>query len=125
MKKLMLILSILVSPALMVTFLPVSAFAAAQSGLGDLSSFESIASDTLGLVAAGDMKAAEKRITDFETAWDKAEPKLYAADKAQWGTVDDAADAAIKSLRTAKPNAARAKVAVEKLIAVLRNPAAK
>ncbi len=43
--------------------------------------FETIAADTLVLVDEGNMKAAEKRITDFETAWDEAEPSLYPKDR--------------------------------------------
>ncbi len=97
---------------------------AASSKLGDMGSFETIASDTLVLVDEGDMKAAEKRITDFETAWDEAEPSLYPKDKAAWSTVDDAADAAISSLRASQPDSVQAQKTVSALVETLKNPAA-
>ncbi len=95
---------------------------AATAGLGDLTTFEKIASDTLTLVEKGDLPAAKKRITDFETAWDEAQPRLYHLDKAAWGVVDDAADKAISSLRAAKPNAGEARTRVSGLIAALNHP---
>ncbi|WFS26334.1 MULTISPECIES: hypothetical protein [Rhizobium] len=125
MKKLMLILSILVPPALMATSLLVPAFAATQSGLGDLSAFESIAADTLRLVKAGDLGGAKNRITDFETAWDATEPKLYAADKQRWGVIDDAADGAISSLRKGKPDVHNVESALFKLMNTLGTSASK
>lgn len=101
--------------------LPIAAQAApAKGALGDLSSFETIASDTLALIEKGDMIAAQKRITDFETAWDKAQGDLYHKNKTAWGAVDDAADAAISSLRAKKPAAAEAKLAVTNLITAIR-----
>ena len=51
----------------------------------------------------------------------QVEPKLYAADKVQWGTVDGA----IKALRKAKPSAKSFTAALQKLIATLKDPAAK
>ena len=97
---------------------------AASSRLGDMAPFEAIASDTLVLVDKGEMKAAEKRITDFETAWDKAESTLYPKDKTAWSTIDDAADAAISSLRTGSPDAVTAQKNVSALIDTLKDPAA-
>lgn len=106
------------------TALPVALAQAAApaSLLGDLSSFNAIAKDTLTLVEEGNLAAAEKRITDFETAWDKAEHELYHMDKAAWGIVDDAADKAISSLRAKKPVQAKAQTAVAGLIAAVENP---
>jgi hypothetical protein len=102
---------------------PAVAATAATTALGDLSSYEAIAVDTLAIVKKGDMVAAEKRITDFETAWDNAEPTMRPMNIDQWGVVDDAADVAISSLRASKPVAADAEAAVNGLIAALRNPA--
>jgi hypothetical protein len=125
MKKLLLALSLSVAPALTAFVPPSQSFASAPTALGDLSSFQTIASDTLKLVNSGDISAAQKRITDFETAWDKAEPTLYPLDKADWMVIDKAADGAISSLRKAKPVAAKAKVAVETLISTIENPKAR
>lgn len=103
---------------------PVATVRAAQSAsrLGDLSSFDVIAKDTLALVDKGDFSSAEKRITDFETAWDQAEHELYNRDKSAWGVVDDAADKAISSLRTKRPVQAKAKVAISDLVSAIENP---
>ena len=97
---------------------------AASAKLGDMGSFEAIASDTLLLVDKGDMKGAEKRITDFETAWDDAESALYPKDKTAWSAIDDAADAAIASLRTGSPDAVEAQRSVSALIDTLKDPSA-
>lgn len=124
MKKLIVALSFATMPLVATpALLPLAAYAApAQTSLGDLSSFETIARDTLTLVDKGDLMAAQKRITDFETAWDAAQSDLYHKDKSAWGVVDDAADKAISSLRAKKPVAAKAKVAVTNLIAAIQKP---
>lgn len=101
-----------------------STSATAAGKLGDLSKFEKIAHDTLVLVDKGDLKAAEKRITNFESAWDKAEPKLRPRDTAEWGVIDDAADAAIASLRNTSPDASNAQKTVSALVDTIRHPVA-
>lgn len=125
MKKLLVALALLAPlSAIVPSIVMAPAMAAAtQTALGDLSSYEAIAVDTLAIVKTGDMTAAEKRITDFETAWDDAEPTMRPMNIDQWGFVDDAADVAISSLRAGKPVAADAEAAVNGLIAALRNPA--
>lgn len=95
---------------------------AATPGLGDLTMFETIASDTLALIDKGDLSDAKKRITDFETAWDKAQSRLYHLDKAEWDVIDNAADKAISSLRASNPNSDEAKTNVSGLIAALKHP---
>lgn len=96
----------------------------AGSHLGNMKSFEKIASDTLLLVDKGDFKAAEKRITDFENAWDEAEHALYPKDKDAWSVVDDAADTAIASLRAGHPDPVSAQKTVSALLDTLKDPAA-
>ncbi|WP_428423409.1 hypothetical protein [Pararhizobium sp.] len=124
MKKWPLLVALLATPVLLSPTLPVAYAGQLTSKLGDLSSLETIASDTLVLVDKGDFKAAKKRITDFETAWDKAEPTMRPKNIDEWGVIDDAADAAITSLRTSKPKAADAKTTVSALIDTLKNPVA-
>jgi hypothetical protein len=128
MKKLVFALALAAScavmPPLLVGPAHAAAAAAATSSLGDLTAFEAIASDTLVLVKKNDMKAAEARITDFETAWDKAEPTLYPKNHDDWGKVDKAADRAIKALRTHPQIQLDANKAVTGLITALKNPAA-
>jgi hypothetical protein len=126
MKKWLLPLALVAAPVLLSTTLTASgAYAAQQTGeLGDLRSFETIANDTLVLVDKGEMKSAAKRITDFETAWDKAEPTLFARNKDAWSVVDDAADAAIGALRAKKPSEIQAQMTVSALIDTLKHPVA-
>jgi len=92
------------------------------ASLGDLSNLKAIVADVQSIAKTGDFVAAEKRITDFETAWDDAESTLRPKNPAAWGTVDDAADAAIHALRAQAPDAARVKETVSALIATLDNP---
>jgi len=124
MKKLAVALALLAPLSLIPTAYIAPVYAAASiSALGDLSSYEAIASDTLALVQSGDLAGAEQRITDFESAWDKAEPTMRPLNIDQWGVVDDAADQAIGSLRAAAPVASEVETAVSGLIAALQNPA--
>src|SRR5436190_16156922 len=112
------------TPVVLVVAAALATSAMADSKLGDLSSFESIVNDTLVLVDKGDLDGAQKRITDFETAWDQAEEKLYAKDKTEWSVIDDAADAAIESLRAGSPSGTKAQKTVSALIDTLRQPVA-
>jgi hypothetical protein len=122
----LLALTILAIPVVTPAVLPTSAYAAATvSDLGDLSTFEAIATDTLELVSKGDLAAARKRVTVFESAWDSEQPRLYPLNKKEWGVIDDAADAAIASLRAKKPDAVQAKATLAALIAALQDPVAK
>lgn len=120
---------------LLSTFLiaiPVAAFAAiyiyilppnpTEASLGDLSGLKLIATDTMGIASKGNLALAEKRITDFETLWDKDEEAMRPLNEAAWGNIDDAADTAIHSLRSEKPDAPEVASALKGLIAVLDNP---
>lgn len=113
--------------------IPVAAFSSAyiylappaadtQASLGDLSPLKAIAVDVQGIAVKGDLVAAEKRITDFETLWDQDEAAMRPLNQDAWGTVDDAADAAIHSLRAASPDKDKAVKAVQDLITTLDNP---
>jgi hypothetical protein len=72
-------------------------------GLGNLTPFQTIVADVRSIAETGDLGRAEKRITDFETAWDDAATTLRARDARGWGGVDDAADAAMAALRSDIP----------------------
>lgn len=96
--------------------------ATAAAPLGDLTPFETIAADIRTIAATGDLKAAEARATDLETAWDKAQPVLRPMDTAAWGAVDGAADGVFTALRSAAPNAAEVEAALTVLDAALRDP---
>jgi len=94
----------------------------AAAPLGDLAPFETIASDVQSIAASGDLVAAEKRITDLETAWDDAENTLRPMDTAAWGNVDGAIDDALSALRAKTPDAAEARKTLIALQSKLAGP---
>lgn len=96
--------------------------AAAVDPLGDLSAMKTIIADVETIAATGDMAAAEKRITDFETAWDDAAPKMRPMDANAWGNVDQSADAALSALRASTPVPADVTITLAALAASLDNP---
>jgi hypothetical protein len=79
------------------------ASAAAKGPLGDLSSFKTIAADTLSITKKGDLKAAKERIRDLESAWDEAEDKMRPMDEDAWDKADKAIDRALAKLRAPTP----------------------
>ena len=122
MKQMLLVATLFMASVMMTNFMHSAGAATLASDLGDLTSFKTIARDTLALVAKGDLATAQKRITDFETAWDEKEPTLYPMNKTEWGVIDDAADAAIGSLRRSSPDATEAEQAVTGLLNALDDP---
>jgi hypothetical protein len=100
---------------------PASA-APALTELGDLSSLRRVAEDALRVVLAGDLTAAQLRITDFETAWDAAAATMQPLSPPKWAAIDQTADAAIAALRAPQPVGADAQATLSALIAMLDNP---
>lgn len=98
------------------------ASASQGQSLGDLSAMISIIAEVKSTAATGDFVAAEKRITDFETAWDQGEPTLKPKNAEAWKHVDRAADAAYSSLRNGAPTAADVDHALVNLLAWLDDP---
>lgn len=96
---------------------------AESAGLGDLSAFEMIVSDTRGLAQKGNIALAERRISDFEKLWDDNASALRKADAATWGSIDDAADATFSALRARNPEPAKVETALVSLQAALLSPA--
>src|ERR1700710_2804253 len=76
---------------------------AASTPLGDLSLYRTITADTLALIDKGDLVAAQKRGTDLETAWDKAEDTMKPNDPKRWRLIDKAIDRVLHELRAATP----------------------
>ncbi len=126
MHKFPFVLMLLVAPLASLSMLVAApAYAAAAvTELGDLSSLRGIAEDTLQIVKTGDLKAAQLRITDFETAWDGAAGTMRPLSPPKWVVIDHAADAAIGALRAPQPVEADAEAALNGLIAALDNPSA-
>jgi hypothetical protein len=90
-----------------------------KAPLGDLSKFRKITVDTLALAKAGDLKKAEKRITDMETKWDAYENALKSKDSARWTQLDGALDKVLKALRASKPDAATSTKLLEDMLALI------
>ncbi len=89
-----------------------------------MTAFAAIVTDVQGRADTGDLAAAATRVTDLETAWDEAEPKLRPLDAAQWGTVDDAIDGVLQALRAGTPAPDVVTADLAALQTVLADPAA-
>ena len=100
----------------------VNSVQAAATGLGDLSAFKTIVADTQALVDKGDMAGAQKRITDYETAWDQAETAIRPLNQAQWGNIDMANDGAFSAIRKSTTDPAAVKAALATVMATLNDP---
>ena len=125
MKKAIIIASLALAPAA-ASPNPVTEIAVAASPApGDLAQFEAMANDTLKRAESGDMAAAARRISDFETAWDAAQSQFYPLNNEEWVAIDTAADRAISSLRAKEPSPAGAKLALKGLIKAMQNPSMK
>jgi len=96
--------------------------ALAAGPLGDLSSLQAIVTDVQAIAKTGDFAKAQTRITDFETLWDQDEEAMKPMNKKAWHHVDDAADAALKALRTKTPDVAEVSNTLSELAAALANP---
>ncbi|MGN6487314.1 MAG: hypothetical protein ACTHLT_05780 [Devosia sp.] len=123
MRKLPLLLILLAAPLGLPTLMaaPVQA-AAAKTELGDLSALRAIAADTLKITMTGDLGAAERRVSDFESAWDAAAGAMQPKSPTEWAAIDHASDAAIGALRASQPREADAEAALNSLIATLDDP---
>ncbi len=96
--------------------------APAISKLGDLSDMREIVEDTLTLVENGNTTDAAKRITEYETAWDKNAPSLRKLDTETWRKLDDASDVALATVRYPAATADEMKKDLSDLIKMLDNP---
>ncbi len=85
----------------------------------DISALRAIGQDTLDLVSRGDQTGARARITDLETAWDDAQPRLEPLDDTAWAFLDSEIDDALSAVRASNPDLANEQEALGALIASL------
>ena len=125
MKQVFLALALILAPVAAFTGFQVYAKSdsAATAGLGDLSSLKTIIADVQVIAAKGDLTAAGKRITDYESAWDEGEAAIRPLNPTHWGNIDHASDAALKALREASPSADKVRKTLVALTAALNDPA--
>lgn len=125
MKQIFLAIALIVAPVAAFTGFQLYAnnAPAKSANLGDLSSFKAIIADVQGLAAKGDLTAASKRITDYETAWDQAETAIRPLNQDFWNNIDAASDAALKAVRQSSPSPDKVNKTLAALAAVLNNPA--
>ena len=124
MKKILLAFTLIALPIAGASnfFAPPVYAATKVSKLGDLSAMSTIVADTLKLVNAGDIKGAIKRVTEFETAWDKNAARLQKLDKKSWKLIDGASDVALSTVRYPSATPAEMKTDLASLIVALNNP---
>ena len=104
MKQIRLAVALIAAPIGAFTAFNVLFIGAAAASLGDLMPLKTIVADVQKIAAAGDFKAAEARVTDFETAWDDGETGMRLRNSTAWGNIDEAADKEMKSLRRGTPS---------------------
>ncbi|ANL57315.1 MULTISPECIES: hypothetical protein [Rhizobium] len=125
MKQIILAIALIVAPVAAFTGFELYAnkAPAETADLGDLSSFKTIIADVQTLCSKGDLSAAAKRITDYETAWDQAETAIRPLNPTDWDNIDVASDAALKALRQSAPSADKVNKALAALMVELDDPA--
>ena len=74
--------------------------AAPPSYTYDMTPYETMAKESLKLVAAGDMKGALEKARELEAKWDAEAADLQKADPALWSMIDGQMDATIAALST-------------------------
>lgn len=124
-KQIFLAIALIIAPVTAFTGfeLYAGATSAKTTDLGDLSAFKTIIADVQALASKGDLAAASKRITDYETAWDRAQTAIRPLNPNDWNNIDAASDDALKALRKSAPSAAEVNKTLAALAAVLTNPA--
>jgi hypothetical protein len=72
--------------------------AAPPSYTYDMTPYETMAKESLKLVAAGDMPGALKKARELERKWDSETSELKKDDPTLWEVIDEQMDAAIEAL---------------------------
>ncbi|MEV7416183.1 hypothetical protein [Streptomyces sp. NPDC089919] len=85
----------------------------------EIAKFRTLTADTLAKVEAGDPKAAKKRATDLESAWDEDQSTLEPENEQAWGFLDGEIDAVLEAVRAADPDRASEVKALDTLLTTL------
>jgi uncharacterized membrane-anchored protein len=93
--------------------------ASAHFPAADVASFRTITQDTLTKLQAGDQSGATARITDLETSWDDAQPRLQALDDTTWTALDGRIDTVLTAMRESTPDPSTEKQALNDLLKAL------
>ena len=118
--------------AILLIAIPVAAFTAfqiyrggtseAEGSLGDLSSFKAIVADVQAIAATGDLAAAERRITDFETRVGRCRKPAASAGAKQLGQCRPGCRRGFHAIRAAAPSADVVGATLTALAATLDDP---
>ncbi|AZS35749.1 hypothetical protein CVS47_00346 [Microbacterium lemovicicum] len=84
-----------------------------------VSRYQTIATDTLALLAADDQANATAHITDLETAWDEDQTALQPLDNTGWTYLDGKIDTVLTELRAPTPDITAEKNALNDFLAAL------
>ncbi|MFE2164348.1 hypothetical protein ACFXB3_04670 [Streptomyces sp. NPDC059447] len=72
----------------------------------EIAKFRTITADTLAKVDSGDQRAATRRVTDLETAWDDDQSTLEPKSEKAWSFLDGEIDEVLKAVRAPHPDKA-------------------
>jgi uncharacterized membrane-anchored protein len=85
----------------------------------DAASLRTVAQDTLTKVRADDQSGARSRVTDLETIWDEAQPRLQPMDDTTWTAIDGRIDIVLTAVRETNPDPTTEKQALNELLTAL------
>ena len=91
-------------------FVMAPAVPAAPSYTYDMTPYETMAKESLKMVAAGNMKGALEKAHALEAKWDAEAADLQKADPALWSMIDGQMDATIAALSTTDAKKATAEL---------------
>src|SRR4051794_8393710 len=92
---------------------------AADFPADSVTTYRTIATDTLALVRSGDEAGAATRVTDLETAWDDDQDSLQGKDCQAWTYVDQQIDPVLAAVRSAHPDQATEEQTLQDLVTTL------
>ena len=86
---------------------------------GQLTDFITIENTMVKFVESKDFALAKSKADDLEHDWDTSEPQLKKIDKKTWAQIDETIDPVLSSARSANPDTAQCKSALESSLGIL------